>query len=250
MRAILPMMALALAACDGDRARRSETIDRPRLLAVRAEPASALPGEVVRLRALVASPVRDDTEIDVRWNLCPLESLEDCAQTDELTFLGSGAEIETAVPAGAFPGDSVVFWIDLHRGGRLERALKAVPIRPATEPVNRNPVLDHVWWGDPPGLPGIEAARPGQRLAVHLSPSSMLGELHRVAGEWTQEEIEIRTFTSGGSLIDRSGTGSSGELLFRAPGREGEIGTWIVVTDGRGGTEWSERWITVEGDPG
>lgn len=69
MRLRWPVLALALAACRPDFGPSGSLVDRPRILAVRAEPPEAKPGQMVALEPLVVGP--DGPEATpVEWALC------------------------------------------------------------------------------------------------------------------------------------------------------------------------------------
>lgn len=234
------------AACDP--ARRSEEIGRVRILAIQSEPATANPGQTVRLRALAVAPERD-AQIELVWYVCQHPSIEDCAKATDLIVVGNGPEAVVTIPANAFSGDSFVYWVDAIRGGEVERALKAVPVRATTEPVNRNPVLDRVRWSAALDTPDPMPVRQKDRVQIRIGSTQMINEIVNDSGDAASEDVQVRTYTTGGELVDVSGSGASGELYYRAPEKNGAFGAWVVVNDGRGGTAWSSQWFVVEGDP-
>jgi hypothetical protein len=91
----------------------SSLLDRPRVLAVRAEPAEAKPGESVTLSALLAAPDADDADpAELEWELCvarkPLTELgpvtpacvtEFRTKSDALDPLGTGGEVALTLAA-------------------------------------------------------------------------------------------------------------------------------------------------------
>lgn len=249
-RTLLSSILLLAIATGGacDPARRSEEIGRVRILAIQSEPASAHPGQTITLRALVVAPERD-AEIELVWYVCQYASIEDCAERTDLLVVGSGPEAVVTIPETAFSGDSFVYWVDAIRGGERERALKAVPVRAPTEPVNGNPVLDRVRWSTALVAPDPMPVRQKDRVQIRIGSSRVVNELVNDSGDLAAEDVQVRTYTSGGELVDVSGSGASGELYYRAPEENGTFGAWVVVNDGRGGTAWSSQWFAVEGDP-
>jgi hypothetical protein len=110
MRTHLAMSALTLAmgACVPELDSDDGLVLTPRVLAVRADPPEARPGDAVRLQALVADP-EGNVEVPVRWSLCRRRpSLADpstldagCLQGDAADPLGEGAEVTFVVPTDA-----------------------------------------------------------------------------------------------------------------------------------------------------
>lgn len=83
-----------------------------RVLAIRAEPAEPRPGAVVRMSALVASDVDEDSTDELSWSLCtrrraPTEAgpvAQECVidfgtESEALTTLGDGANVELTLPS-------------------------------------------------------------------------------------------------------------------------------------------------------
>lgn len=90
-------------------------VSEPKLLAVKSEPAEAAPGEQVRLNALVARPIADQSDAKLAWGLClarkPLTELgpvdpvclqpPERAPRDAITPLGHGASVSATLPMDA-----------------------------------------------------------------------------------------------------------------------------------------------------
>jgi hypothetical protein len=235
---------LTLAGCDPENTETtSESITGLRILAIQAEPASAQPGQTVRLRVLLASPVRHPDDLHITWNTCPHPSLEECAKADDLTPLAVGTNVTLDIPEDIFIGDQFIVWVDATQGGARERGAKGVQILAPSVPVNANPaLLGATYAGQKPDVLEIEA---GEKVPVRLEVGGMLGEIYENSGERALEEVTVRTFTSGGILADPTGSSASGALEYRAPEEPGDYGSWIVILDGRGGVEWTTQWIRV-----
>ena len=219
------------------------------VLAIKAEPPTARPGEKINLEALVATRVENDPTVSLTWFACALE-FEECAEapvpSDGITVLGSGPQAIVEVPLQMLAGDTMLFWLDARRGGEHERSIKGIYIRPLNEPANRNPSLDRVLWGTE--TPLAEVTRE-TRVSVRVSSLSMMNEIWMEAGEPASEDVQIATYVTAGDLVDPSGSGANGELYFQSPLKNGRVGTWVVVNDDRGGVDWYEHWITVKGKP-
>lgn len=242
------LAAMAMAGCElipGERS--SEVLDRARILAIQAEPASAAPGDTVQLSALAATPHRDDPALQLVWYLCQHESLDDCALADDLQQIGTGPTISVTIPPEIFPGSDMVYWVDLIYGNYTERALKAVPVRLPGVPTNENPKIREVEIGGAVPIDGTTVTlETGDMVSVRVKPEGIPAEIYDDSGTRTAEEIFMRTFTSGGSLVDLSGTGASGVFEYRAAESQGTYGIWIIMEDGRGGVDWSEHWAVTQ----
>ena len=142
-------------------------------------------------------------------------------------------------------GDVAVYWLEIRKGGFVERALKSVSVLAPEVPRNQNPLIDQVLFNSAAPIDGVTITlAPGDKIAVWVKPVGNPTEIYDDSGSPTAEELFVATYTSGGALIDASGTGSSGALRYEA-GPPGEYGLWIVLEDGRGGVGWSEHWAIV-----
>lgn len=105
-----PLLFFALVACKPDLPERESIVASERVLAIRAEPAEAAPGEAVAYTALVASPGGTASDALVQWSFCgapkpPGENgsiASACARGDDLRALGTtNGRIDTTVPDDA-----------------------------------------------------------------------------------------------------------------------------------------------------
>lgn len=238
---------LFLSGCDS--ARRSQVVDGMRVLAIQAEPPTARPGQKLRLEALVATPAENDPKVSLTWFTCTLD-FDECADApvpgEGIVVLGSGPRVIVEIPAQILSGDTMLYWLDARRGGERERSIKGIYIHPPNEPPNANPRLDRVRWGAESPLAEVTRET---RVSVRAASSSMLNEIWTEAGEPASEDLQFTTYVTAGELVDPSGSGASGELYFQSPAKNGRVGTWIVVNDGRGGVDWHQHWISVKGKP-
>ena len=248
MRArLLPILSvLSLAGCTNAPV-ASETITRVRVLAIKSEPASILAGEHVAFDALAVTPVHDDPDLTITWYLCQFPSLDACARAKNLTVVGHGSHLELNAPATLTPGDSFVVWLDAIKGGQVERALKAVPVVAPTDARNHNPDFASVRFSNEAVGPDVSEMKANERVDVHAVAAGNPAEFYFDADENRAEDIQIHTYTTGGFLVDPSGTSASGELYYRAPQQNGDFGAWVVINDGRGGVDWRENWFNVTG---
>lgn len=74
-------------------------VDRPRLLALQAEPPEARPGDLVTFSSLLAQPPGDEEELVTVWLACPLEGEEVGCATD-LAGVGTTTDPEALAELG------------------------------------------------------------------------------------------------------------------------------------------------------
>lgn len=206
MRRLLPIALLALAACIDDLAPQYRVTDL-RILGLRAEVegsrwADAVPGDVLRLEALVANPL-GRAPVEVAWFGCvpdgpggALPCLEEqtlrdpaaLASTPGVFPIGTGATISFAVPGRSDPGIARLLdllaqlppafgcrrYVELGvaavvRAGDIEEvAVKRVRLTPATS----EPAPAYVRNANPTGLIARRAATEDCRFSepVELAP--------------------------------------------------------------------------------
>jgi hypothetical protein len=94
---------LALGACVPDLDQRTSIVDRPRVLAVVAEPAEAAPGAMVAHHALVATPAGEPAAPALEWAYCtrPTPPTE-----DDAVAVGCLDDAGVALAAGPGPADA------------------------------------------------------------------------------------------------------------------------------------------------
>lgn len=107
----LAVIAAALWGCAPELTDDTSRVRSTRVLAARSEPAEPLPGETVRLRALVVSPDGTVGEPSLRWAFCtarralatPGPVNPSCLEESDpsLAMLGTGAQSEGALPMDA-----------------------------------------------------------------------------------------------------------------------------------------------------
>jgi hypothetical protein len=93
-------LALVLAACKPDFGVRESLVDREEILAVRAEPPEAAPGESVRFSVLVATPAGPVASPTVAWAWCASPKL-----LTENGAVAAACNADGVVPAGVTSGD-------------------------------------------------------------------------------------------------------------------------------------------------
>lgn len=107
-RLTLPLCALYLAACVEGETRSDSTIDRPRIVAVIADPPEASPGTPVRFQAVVATPTGPADPL-LTWSFCStVRSASDntaaapaCILNAEQPLPGEGTGIDAVIPIDA-----------------------------------------------------------------------------------------------------------------------------------------------------
>jgi hypothetical protein len=106
-RALLSLSVLVLAACKPDFGDRASLVSEPQILAVRAEPAEAKPGEVVTYSALVASPDGSVQNTPIQWAFCATPKLltendivsAECLRDGVRPVAGAAPSVQAQLPA-------------------------------------------------------------------------------------------------------------------------------------------------------
>ncbi|HJN73599.1 MAG TPA: hypothetical protein QGF58_06650 [Myxococcota bacterium] len=269
------MLPLMLACVLNDLSQPS-TVDRTRILAVRATPAEAQPGDTVRLRALAVDP---DVGIQsLIWFGCLLEDSSDfgCDEPQLIGVVAPGGGIPTFdVPADLLDGlseeerlegmnylvqiQAVPNGVDLEaiaagevEGAELatlgESGYKRVPVSLAPTP-NDNPAIEHVL-----GEAGIVLEKndtlvlsPGQtyELEAVLADDAVQAYTFRNSDGEDEERVEepyISLYATVGTFDQFWKLHPHLNFEYTAPeDPASETGTlWIVVRDRRGGMGWLE----------
>lgn len=272
MRRFVTPMALALVGCAAEPGPSPALLDDLRVLAVRAEPPEAAPGEAVRLWATVAdtSGVRDDLAVEWSWCAAPKPPTEDnvvspACLADAVVPIGRGDAVEAALPAdgcrlfgpespgpGLRPRDPDVTGgyhqpVRLAIDGvvafgavRLRCALAQAPLSVAQAfaadyAPNHNPVIT--------ALDGPPTATPGQRIPLRVETDAPEAYLRFDPAsrdlETVDERYTVSWFVTGGALDPARGDVDAGaaEASWTAPAEAGAHSVIAVVRDSRGGVD-------------
>lgn len=283
-RSVVAIGAL-LSACTGSLDERSDVRDLRVLAIQAEPPELVLADELpdVRLRALVADPREPERTIAYEWLACGLTDDLRCASAEYSEALGGGtaslAEIGATLPVGpallaaareldtyrGFGGVSVVAELVLAAGTEEElHAIKQVTATlglPAGTSPNANP--------SPPSLrhdeidwPAGEVLEVAPGAEVSIDPASPPEDAEHYAVyrfdlgvEELEEYLEYDFFASDGAWTrndsggppDPLATETSLASVWTAPDEapEDEVAIWVVVRDGRGGLDWTERRVRV-----
>jgi len=264
----------ALTACDDGLDQRLAIIDRPRVLAVIAEPAEARPGDEVRYTAIVGAP---DGPVDIapRWSFCvaPKPPTEDnavseaCLDDAQLIVLGDAPAVTAALPANGClqfgpetpPGNFRPRDADASGGyyqpiradvdGLRAFGLSRITCHLATAPsavahdydvqyvANRNPTLD------PPLLSAVAAdldvtltaSWPADAAEAYLAYDPLSQRLVE-----RREAMRVSWFATGGTLaadasaVTETDDATSVSTTWHTP-TSGPAYLWIILRDSRGG---------------
>ncbi|MBI5525588.1 MAG: hypothetical protein HY897_04575 [Deltaproteobacteria bacterium] len=233
-----------------------------RILAIRADPPLARPGEDVTLRALVVSPDGEAGDAAHRWWWCGgtsgTEGAANCAPQDD-PELDRGRE-RTAihrVPEGVLDQKSVlvkvygfrdVVNLEVQRGDERARAFKRIQVLGGGQ--NRNPVMH--------GLHIEGAAAEGDAFVVspgkeyRLMPEADFSASERFSAidfalntVELEEEYMFAWYATGGKLDDgvtrqSEGSATKWEAPGESPAQSKPLFVYVVLHDGRGGNDW---WV-------
>lgn len=268
LSAVSVVVALALPRCfNVPKFPDQQEINDLRVLAIRADPPLARPGEDVTLRALVVGPDGEAGDALHRWWWCGGESgtegSADCAPQDDPDLdLGRGRSAVHRVPDGVLDQESFVARIygfrdvvnlQVEKDGQTARAFKRIQV--LSEGRNQNPVMR--------GLIVERAAAEGDAYVVspgkeyHLAPAadfsaqeSFTAVDFMLNAVQLKEEYMFAWYATGGKLDDGVTRYSEGSATtWEAPGEPPADGKpifiYVVLYDGRGGTDWWAQRVSV-----
>jgi len=271
------LLSLSALSCTPDFTAAS-VVEELRVLAVRADPAAAAPGEDVTLSTLVADPRGGGRELLYAWEACldddpeaeiPVLTDIDCARAEDLPPLGSEPTLTYRIPEEIADIEQLRLFID--QSGTLgipvrlrvwptdspeEHKTTIVPVSVQLEgTANTNPVLDGLlkagepWPEDEPLVLRLDQA---VTLAATWPASNEESYTVVTAGTGEvldrQEIMAVSWFASAGKLAD--GTSSADEPdveieleLEQLPPEGTRLRVWAILSDGRGGFDWAVRDI-------
>jgi hypothetical protein len=242
-----------------------------RVLAVKGEPPEAPPGTEIHFTALVADPNGAGRPIKRIWALCsPGEGgIGTCGNPANTLVLGTQLDATWTIPAAALDGLSpldaqigrdvyVVLAVQVDDGtGSVDQdrsehdvAFKHVRVSTNSQP-NKNPRLTK--------LTVEKTADPSNALTelagqvLDLQSAAAPGSMEKwVSPDGATSGVEDSRYTwliSGGSVdLDISYGDDAGRSANRwhSPGATGPATLWVVLRDGRGGTDWAEQEINLQ----
>ncbi len=271
-----------LTACTPLEEDQPSRITDTRILAIKATPAEARPGQSVRFTALIADPQGPiDAGQRLNWALClapkpPTENnsvVDDCLGDEAVTALGQGTEIEAVLPAQGCqlfgplspgPGlrprdaditggyyqpmrlsveDTVGFGLERLRCDLAQAPLQIAQAFEGTYQDNLNPSIE--------SLDAPEALSASQTVTLTLTtdapePYVRFDAITRALVE-DQEALTVSWFATGGQLqASRSSVRDQQvQVQWTAPGQAGEHWLFGVLRDSRGGVDFVQHKISV-----
>lgn len=278
MRRIALLLILLVAGCGGKGEDPATLVERLRILAVRAEPPQATLDEIVDLNALIVDPAGAGRPLSITWAVCLFDipsSASDmfCSGPGSYPIEGDSVSVSLSLPNLAdwvaqhgidldkAVGDPrlgdiyLLIGTEVSAGNETVSAMKRLKLQLKTgEPVNHNPQI-------------TDLEMDGTSLGAQ--PVSLnTGAKHKFrpvvsedSREWfipdkdTDEKLEDNIFSwfaTGGDLFDSRtilDTDNAGNDLvlndWTAPDEPGLHSLWLVVRDGRYGTDWIEILFEV-----
>lgn len=232
----------------------SSLIAELRLLGVRAESPDLRPGESTLLTTLATDP--DGREISILWARCDIPGVVTdlllCQNQENLTPLGAGSSITVTAPGDYLdtgpnaPMDRRFLYVVLlvEAGEDQIFAFKEILVTRENQPLNRNPELTGIRIF-PPDNPDLEltSVTPAQvvRLEALYSPESREEYLDQETMK--TEDMIVSWFADFGDM-ERNKTTNEQTNAWQAPNQPGTVNFWVVLRDGRNGTDW--RTFTLE----
>lgn len=242
---------------------RQELVRSLRILAIRAEPPAARPGDTLTLTALVANPAQ--RPLRWRWYACksPNQANSGCASRDDAIALGQTPEVRYTIPKDFLPSNASL--VDQFRGIYLpitlvveteqkrEEALKRVVV--SSLPTNQNPTLtslEQVAQDNPSPQTEPWSFRPG--VAYQWRPrfaSDAIQDMFTLSPNGSIQVVKETLFvawyiTAGALRRSRQTQGEKAEQIWVAPAADqapAQIHLYVVLRDGRGGVHWLTRTL-------
>jgi len=274
MRVLVALLTLSLG-CGPDFERPS-VVNSLRILAVRADPAAVRPGQATVLTPLVADPYGARRTVTYEWAACvtmDADSFEfllasDCAAAEDRPILSTDPTLSVPIPAEVadlaevqdFTGQSGSFGIPVRlvvRAGAEEQIAivpVAVVLDEAAEP-NQNPVFASIEEGGDPWAEGEDRSLPvngSLRLRATWPPEAAEEYSYDPTGPATRvdvkEVVAVNWYSSIGEIdpdVTSDGFLDTTLRLKARPPQGVDARLWMVISDGRGGTAYTERRLTV-----
>jgi hypothetical protein len=278
------LFLVLLCACKPELEDDASKVDAPRVLAVRAEPAEARPGEVLELAVLSTRG-----ESTAKWSLCTARRplADPNALCEDLVVIGSGAKIKTTVPPDAcraFGPDRPIAKLgepagrpadpDATGGYYLPGLVEAEDAAPVTFDVrlrcglpgatqellldferryhaNNHPVLasiDAPSRVTPRSTSKIHATWPAESAETYVAydPGArrLVDRRESIHASWFATRGRFASARTG---RDEGDSATDTENDWTAPDASGSVTLWIVLRDARGGVAF--RSVTIDVAP-
>lgn len=265
----LSVLLLLLPGCAEELTAQSVVSDL-RVVAVRADPPTAAPGDVVELDALVVDPFGSERPIARMWAGClnpPTDNPARCLQVGVPTMLGDGETARVEMPVDALADrEQGVFGVLLYLcaggtpvltetgiecdGPDASQVLAVKRIRIEAQPANRNPVIEEILLdGEPmsPDVPPVLERCRGTCEPYLLTLQAAAGSAEPWRPEGTRtEDLVTSWLATSGDFEAPFGLGPDAEADWTAPDAEGVVLFWFALRDDRGGVDWAARQALVQ----
>jgi len=262
--------ALALSACSETLTAQSVVSDL-RVVAVRADPPTAAPGDTVLIDALVVDPFGEDRSLTRLWAACvnpPADNPARCLQVGVPTVLGEAESVQVQVPVDALADrESGVLGVLLYLcaggtptitdtdvecvGAGASQILAVKRVRIEATAANTNPGIETILLDgesfDEADMPVLD--RCGRDCAPHvltLRASPDAADTYDDAGTPRTEELVSSWLATSGDMEAPFGFGAETEVEWAPPDGEGLVLFWFALRDDRGGVAWAERQALVQ----
>jgi len=246
MRRLLPLLLLAVAACDYGFEKQSH-VSKLRVLAVRADPPEIMlgagPVPPVQLTALAVGPHGEPVEM--QYSLCRTVGLPsadlDCPGADGIPLQSMGPmssrldpeRFTGALPADAPPVIPLAIGFRATSAGESLHGFTTLNVRTSadTRPA-RNPVV-------------LALEADGQELPANGSGTVHAKAKVKLLPRGDDDQVIWSFYSTAGEIDSLRATAAEPEVDWTAPSEPGAVQIWIVARDGQGGVGWLVRTVQV-----
>jgi hypothetical protein len=251
---------LLSASCGDSSLAVPELIQSLRILAIQSEPPEVAPGQTIRLRALVVDP--KNRPISLQWFRCQRTVDTGCRDKTDDKRLGNGQELRWTVPKdfladGLKPlellkGRELTLTLVAQAGSDYITGIKRVVV--SFVPTNINPVLDKVTFRSTANtqlLPEPWSATTNQTYTFQPSlkgnPRQKYPALTQDGNiQYVDEPLFFSWYMTAGALQGgRNSNHAKPSKNWKAPDKATTSRMFVIIRDGRGGTDWKEWKVQV-----
>jgi len=251
---------ILLLGCEDGELASPQLVSSLRILGVKGEPPTVRPGQTVQLTALVGMP--GDDKVSYTWHACKRNVAGGCQERKDARPLGDKATVSYKIPDNFLPkqlslldqfrGVYLTINLVVKSGDQTQIATKRIVVSGFS--ANSNPIITKCSlfengkktpleepWEVEAGKTYKFVPTADESKREDYAALTNEGKLHTV-----KEALFYSWYTTGGSLRGRTSSEKTPEKVWVAPKEPGKVDLFLILRDGRGGTDWLKRTILVK----